>query len=118
MKLVLILTLLISLTLSQEYHSLKLRVGKLGISKRAQLAMEFRRIMLHDYFNLVHICHDRYTRCSKKLHPKFCVSHAEAFGFYIWAKKLAASIIKQQGVRCPTSMMLSFYADSMRRHYS
>ena len=106
-----IAALLIPLTQSQEFKSSwKATVAKLSPNQRTQFVLDFKQIILQNYFNLVHTCYQRFKLCSKRLHPKFCISNGETFGFYIWAKKLADSIIKQQGVHCPTSMMLSFYS--------
>ena len=52
------------------------------------------------------VCYDRFQRCAKQFNRIFCATAASNGSFYIWARKMIAGIMTEDGkTRCPPDVM-------------
>ena len=53
----------------------------------------------------LHVCYERFNKCSEMLNPVFCATSAGNLTFYIWARKMANGILQGYGMKCPPSLL-------------
>ena len=76
---------------SQNMANLRLKYRlRLNQGRMNQLKMSVR----NEFIRTISICYDRFQRCSKQLSPTFCASTTKNITFYIWARKVADSIME------------------------
>ena len=52
--------------------------------------------VFHNVLTKVHVCYNRYLRCSKKLSADLCASPTKRMAFYFWARRLANRLMNRR----------------------
>ena len=71
------------------------RIAIFRAKVRARMTPEYSRKFqaLQTVITKVHVCFHRFQKCSRKLSAKFCVSNNNRMAFYLWARRMADSIM-------------------------